>query len=147
MGGCVFQKLAHPGVHVIFFATLLLLPLLPIFILLDRVRSPVRPATTFDFTRSTKGEPSHYGIASPAASSQPASASHVHAYIKIDWRKARERESATFHENRRAVGMLNPTRDKNEGTYRAEEGTTPPRTNAPTGRVDRNWTKSGGKSP
>ena len=32
--------------------------------------------------------------------------------IKIDWRKARERELATFDENRRAVGMLNPIRDK-----------------------------------
>ena len=31
---------------------------------------------------------------------------------KIDWRKARERELATFDENRRAVGMLNPMRDK-----------------------------------
>ena len=29
------------------------------------------------------------------------------------YRKARERESATFDENRRAVGMLNPMRDKN----------------------------------
>ena len=28
--------------------------------------------------------------------------------IKIDERKARERESATFDENRGAVGMLNP---------------------------------------
>ena len=32
---------------------------------------------------------------------------------RIDWRKARERELATFDENRRAVGMLNPMRDKN----------------------------------
>ena len=31
---------------------------------------------------------------------------------EIDWRKARERELATFDENRRAVGMLNPMRDK-----------------------------------
>ena len=29
------------------------------------------------------------------------------------WRKARERELATFDENRRAVGILNPMRDKN----------------------------------
>ena len=33
--------------------------------------------------------------------------------LKIDQRKARERELATFDENRRAVGMLNPMRDKN----------------------------------
>ena len=31
----------------------------------------------------------------------------------IDSRKAQERELATFDENRRAVGMLNPMRDKN----------------------------------
>ena len=43
---------------------------------------------------------------------------------KIDSRKARERELAKFDENRRAVGMLNPLRDKNEGTYRGGEGTT-----------------------
>ena len=36
-----------------------------------------------------------------------------------------ERELATFDENRRAVGMMNPMRDKNEGTYRGGEGTTP----------------------
>ena len=29
---------------------------------------------------------------------------------------------ATFDENRRAVGMLNPMRDKNEGTYRGKKG-------------------------
>ena len=34
--------------------------------------------------------------------------------IKIDWQKARERELATFDENRRAVGMLNPVRDRNQ---------------------------------
>ena len=44
---------------------------------------------------------------------------------KNDHRKARERELATFDENQRAVGMLNPVRDKNEGTYRGGEGTTP----------------------
>ena len=39
--------------------------------------------------------------------------------LKIDYRKVRERELATFDENRRAVGMLNPMRDKHEeGTYR-----------------------------
>ena len=38
--------------------------------------------------------------------------------IKIDWRKARERELATLNENRRAVGMLKPMRDKNKGTHR-----------------------------
>ena len=32
--------------------------------------------------------------------------------IKNDQRKSREREFATFDENRRAVGMLNPMRDK-----------------------------------
>ena len=32
--------------------------------------------------------------------------------IKIDEWKARKRELATFDENRRAVGMLNPVRDK-----------------------------------
>ena len=31
---------------------------------------------------------------------------------KYDKRKARERESATFDENRQAVGMPNPMRDK-----------------------------------
>ena len=40
-------------------------------------------------------------------------------------RQYRERELATFDENRRAVGMLNPTRDKSEDTYRGGEGTTP----------------------
>ena len=34
---------------------------------------------------------------------------------KVDKRKARERELATFDENRRAVGMLNPMRYKKEG--------------------------------
>ena len=33
--------------------------------------------------------------------------------IKIDQRKTRERELAKFDEDRRAVGMLNPMRDKN----------------------------------
>ena len=32
---------------------------------------------------------------------------------QIDFRKARERELATLDENRRAVGLLNPLRDKN----------------------------------
>ena len=32
---------------------------------------------------------------------------------KNDQRKARERELATFDENRRAVGMMNPMRDNN----------------------------------
>ena len=36
--------------------------------------------------------------------------------MKIVWRIARERDLATFDENRRAVEMLNPTRDKNQGT-------------------------------
>ena len=44
--------------------------------------------------------------------------------LKIDLRKARERESATFDENRRTVGMLNPMRDKNERTYRGGKETT-----------------------
>ena len=44
--------------------------------------------------------------------------------MKIDKRKAREREFATFDQNRRAVGMLNPMRDKTEGMYRGGEGTT-----------------------
>ena len=38
--------------------------------------------------------------------------------IKVDEWKARERELVTFGENRRAVGVLNAMRDKNEGTYR-----------------------------
>ena len=42
-----------------------------------------------------------------------------------DERKAREHELATFDENRRSLGMLNPMCDKNEGTYRGGEGTTP----------------------
>ena len=54
--------------------------------------------------------------------------------IKIDQRKAQERELATFDENRRAVGMLNPMRDKNEGTYRGGEGTTPVSTACPEDR-------------
>ena len=54
--------------------------------------------------------------------------------MKIDWRKARERELATFDENRQAVGTLNPMRDKNEGTYRGEEGTTPVTTACPEAR-------------
>ena len=48
--------------------------------------------------------------------------------------EARERELATFDENRRAVGMLNPMRDKNEGTYRGGEGTTPVTTACPEDR-------------
>ena len=44
--------------------------------------------------------------------------------MKIDQRKARERELAPFDENRRPVGMPNPTHDKNKGTYRGGEGTT-----------------------
>ena len=51
--------------------------------------------------------------------------------IEIDKRKARERELATFDENRRAMGMLNPMRDKNEGMYRGREGTTPVTTACP----------------
>ena len=41
---------------------------------------------------------------------------------------------ATFDENRRAVGMLNPMRNKNEGTYRGGEGTTPVITACPEDR-------------
>ena len=36
---------------------------------------------------------------------------------QIASRKAREREFATFDENRRAVGMLNPMRDKKRKEY------------------------------
>jgi len=50
-----------------------------------------------------------------------------------DYRKAREREFATFDETRRAVGMLNPMRDKNEGKYRVER-TTPVTTACPEDR-------------
>ena len=49
----------------------------------------------------------------------------------MDWRKARERELATFDKNRPAVRMLN---DKNEGTYRGGEGTTPVTTAFPEDR-------------
>ena len=44
--------------------------------------------------------------------------------VKVDKRKARERELliATFDENQRAVGMLNPMRGKNQGTYRGGKG-------------------------
>ena len=42
----------------------------------------------------------------------------------------RERELAIVDENRRAVGM----RDKNEGTYRGGEGTTPVTTTCPEDR-------------
>ena len=42
---------------------------------------------------------------------------------QIDSRKARERELATFDENRRAVGMLNPMRDKRlKARTEAEKG-------------------------
>ena len=41
---------------------------------------------------------------------------------------------ATFDENRRAVGMLNPMHNKNEGTYRGGEGATPVTTACPEGR-------------
>ena len=34
--------------------------------------------------------------------------------IKLDWRKARERELATFDETRQAEGKLNPMRDKKQ---------------------------------
>ena len=50
---------------------------------------------------------------------------------QIDSRKARKRDLATFDELRRAVGMLNPMRDKSEGTYRGGEGTTPETTACP----------------
>ena len=53
---------------------------------------------------------------------------------KNDQRKAREREIAAFDANRRVVGMLNPMRDKNEGTYRGGEGTTPVTTACPEDR-------------
>ena len=41
----------------------------------------------------------------------------------MDQRKAREREWATFDENRRTVGMLNRMRDNTEGTYHGGEVT------------------------
>ena len=53
---------------------------------------------------------------------------------KSDQRTAREREFATFGENRRAVRMLTPMSDKNEGTYRGGEGTTPVTTACPEDR-------------
>ena len=43
---------------------------------------------------------------------------HTRRDFFLQLRKARERELATVDENRRAVGMLNPMRDKIEGTYR-----------------------------
>ena len=43
---------------------------------------------------------------------------------QIDLRKAQERELAALDENRRAVGLLNPMRDKNKGKNRGGEGTT-----------------------
>ena len=46
----------------------------------------------------------------------------------------RESELATFDKNRREVGMLNPMRDKIEGTYRGGEGTTPMTTACPEDR-------------
>ena len=39
--------------------------------------------------------------------------------------KARERESTEFDENRNAVEMLSPMRDKNASKYRGGEGVTP----------------------
>ena len=53
---------------------------------------------------------------------------------KDDQRKARERELASFDENRRAVGTLNPMRVKNEGTYRGGKGTAPLTTACQEGR-------------
>ena len=41
----------------------------------------------------------------------------------MDQRKAREREWATFDENRRTVEMLNRMRDNIEGTYHGGEVT------------------------
>ena len=41
-----------------------------------------------------------------------ACSSGIFLAYKFDQRKARERESATFDENRRAVGMLNPMHDE-----------------------------------
>ena len=55
--------------------------------------------------------------------------------MKIDYRKTRERELATFDEDRQAVGMLNPMRDKNEGTYWGGERTTPVTTVCPADRL------------
>ena len=52
----------------------------------------------------------------------------------IDQWKARERELATFVESRRAVGMLEPTRNKDEGTARRGEGVTPVTTACPDDR-------------
>ena len=54
--------------------------------------------------------------------------------IKIISGKRQESELATFDGNRRAVGMLNPMRDKNEGTYRGGEGTKPVTTACPEDR-------------
>ena len=51
--------------------------------------------------------------------------------LKIFSRRTRERELATFDENRRAVRMLTPMRIKTEGTYRGGEGTTPVTTACP----------------
>ena len=42
--------------------------------------------------------------------------------VKIDERKAREREIAKIHQSRRAEGMVNPVRDEYEGTYRGGKG-------------------------
>ena len=51
---------------------------------------------------------------------------------EIDLQKARELELATLMNNRRAMGLLNPMRDKKiEGKNRGEEGTTPVTTPCP----------------
>ena len=42
-----------------------------------------------------------------------------------------KRELATFDGNRRAEGIADPMRDKNEGTHRGGEGTTPVTTVCP----------------
>ena len=52
----------------------------------------------------------------------------------IDLQRARARELATFDKRRRAVGMPNPMRDKNEGTSPGGEGTAPVTTACPEGR-------------
>ena len=58
----------------------------------------------------------------------------MHILVGTFFLKARERELATFDGNRRAVGMLNPTREKNEERTGGVEGTTAVTTACPEGR-------------
>ena len=62
------------------------------------------------------------------------------SFVQSDRPKVQERELAKFNakqmDTKKAenVGMLNPMRDNNEGTYRGGEGNRPVTTSGPGGR-------------